>query len=108
MNVTDHDNMTDEYNDSLSKNNSFTNNENDFDLFLPTLLLTIPCGLSFLCLVTLLVNTIIKLLFHNKQMEKFPYPTNPVRCIITGPSESGKSVILTNLILKVYIEYGKI
>ena len=32
-------------------------------------------------------------------MEKFLYPNNPVCCIITGPSCSGKSVFLTNLIL---------
>ena len=35
-------------------------------------------------------------------MEKFPYPTHPVRCIITGPSECGKSVFLTNLSFKYY------
>ena len=32
-------------------------------------------------------------------MEKLPYSTYPVRCIITGPSECCKSVFLTNLIL---------
>ena len=41
-------------------------------------------------------------------MEKFLYPTHPVRCIITGPSESGKSVFLTNLILNIIDEYDKI
>ena len=41
-------------------------------------------------------------------MEKFLYPTHPVRCIITGPSSSGKSVFLTNLILNVNNEYDKI
>ena len=41
-------------------------------------------------------------------MEKFLYPTHPVRCIITGPSECGKSVFLTNLILNVINEYDKI
>ena len=29
-------------------------------------------------------------------MEKTLYPTHPVRCIITGPSQCGKSVFLTN------------
>ena len=33
-------------------------------------------------------------------MDKVLYPTHPVRCIITGPSECGKSVLLTELILK--------
>ena len=41
-------------------------------------------------------------------MEKILYPTHPVRCIITGHSECGKSVILTNLISNIINEYDKI
>ena len=41
-------------------------------------------------------------------MNKFLYPTHPVRCIITGPSECGKSVFLTNIILNIINEYDKI
>ena len=41
-------------------------------------------------------------------MEKFLYPKHPVRCIITGPSNVGKSVFLTNLILNIINEYDKI
>ena len=41
-------------------------------------------------------------------MEKILYPSHPCRCIITGPSESGKSVFLTNLILNIINEYDKI
>ena len=41
-------------------------------------------------------------------MEIFLYPTHPVRCVITGPSECGKSVFLTNLILNIINEYDKI
>ena len=41
-------------------------------------------------------------------MGKFPYPNHPIRCIITGPSECGKSVFLTNLILNIINEYDKI
>ena len=41
-------------------------------------------------------------------MEKILYPTHPVRCIITGPSECGKSVFLTNLTLNIINEYDKI
>ena len=41
-------------------------------------------------------------------MEKLLYSQHPVRCIITGPSECGKSVFLTNLILKNINEYDKI
>ena len=41
-------------------------------------------------------------------MDKYLYPTHPLRCIITGPSECGKSVFLTNLILNFINEYDKI
>ena len=41
-------------------------------------------------------------------MDKILYPTHPVRCIITGPSECGKSVFLTNIILNIINEYDKI
>ena len=41
-------------------------------------------------------------------MEKILYPTHPVRCIICGPSGSGKSYFLTNLILNIINEYDKI
>ena len=41
-------------------------------------------------------------------MKKFLYPKHPVRCIITGLSECGKSVFLTNLILNIKNEYDKI
>ena len=43
-NVTDYDNMTDDY------NNNCTNIENIFDIIIPTLIFTIPCGLAVLCL----------------------------------------------------------
>ena len=41
-------------------------------------------------------------------MENFLYPNHQVRCIIKGPSECGKSVFLTNLILNIINEYNKI
>ena len=41
-------------------------------------------------------------------MDKKLYPPHPVRCIITGPSSSGKSYFLTNLILNIINEYEKI
>ena len=40
-------------------------------------------------------------------MEKKLYPNHPVRCIITGPTECGKSVFLTNLIKNIINEYDK-
>ena len=41
-------------------------------------------------------------------MEKILYPNHPVRCILRGPSECGKSRFLINLILNVINEYNKI
>ena len=40
-------------------------------------------------------------------MEKSLYPTYPVKCIITGPSNVGKSVILTILVLDTFNEYER-
>ena len=41
-------------------------------------------------------------------MDKYLYPNHPVHCIITGPSNVGESVFLTNLILNIINEYDKI
>ena len=41
-------------------------------------------------------------------MDKYLYPRHSVRCIITGPSECGKSVFPTNLILNIITEYKKL
>ena len=41
-------------------------------------------------------------------IDKYLYPQHPLRCIITGASECGKSVFLTNLILNIKNEYDKI
>ena len=65
MNVTEYDDMTDDYNDSLSINKNCTDNEFIIDIFIPTLLRK-SCGLSFLCLVSLMVYTLIKPLISNK------------------------------------------
>ena len=41
-------------------------------------------------------------------IENFLYPNHPVRYIITGPSECGKSIFLTTLILNIINEYDDI
>ena len=41
-------------------------------------------------------------------MDKFLYPNHPLRCIITGPSNVGKTFFLTNIILNIINEYDKI
>ena len=40
-------------------------------------------------------------------MEKNLYPRHPVRCIITGPSNSGKTVLLTNSTINIINEVEK-
>ena len=40
-------------------------------------------------------------------MDKYLYPTHPVRSIITAPSNVGKSIFLTILILNIIYEYEK-
>ena len=64
MNVTDYDNMTDDYNDTLPSN--YTIKEINIDIIIPTLLFHIPCGLSFICLMSLMVYILIKHLFNIK------------------------------------------
>ena len=41
-------------------------------------------------------------------MENYLYPNHPLRCITYGPSNVGKSVVLTNLVLNNINEYDKI
>ena len=71
MNVTDYDNMTDDYNDILSIINNCNINENNLDIIIPTLLLTIPCGLPFLGLISLMVYTLIKPLLNIERWRNF-------------------------------------
>ena len=59
-------NFTDDCNDTLSINNNCTDSEINIDISIPAILLTIPCGLSFLCLISLIVYTLIKPLFNKK------------------------------------------
>ena len=68
INVTDLDNITD-YNNITSTNTSIyicTDSENDIDIIIPALLFTIPCGISFLCLISLMVYTLVKPLINKK------------------------------------------
>ena len=46
--------------------------------------------------------------YNNFNSDKFLYPNHPNRCIITDPSECGKSVFLTKLNLNFTNEYDKI
>ena len=64
--VTDYDKMTECYNITLSSN--CTMNEINIDIIIPALLFTIPCGQSFLCLISFMVYTLIKPLFNIKRI----------------------------------------
>ena len=57
-------NITDDY-DNMTTSNC-TDSENDIDIIIPALLFTIPCGLSFICLMSLMVYTLIKPSFNEK------------------------------------------
>ena len=60
-------NVTNDYDNITSSNyTDCTNNENNIDKIIPALLFTVPCGLSFLCLMSLMVYTLIKPLFIKK------------------------------------------
>ena len=66
-NVTDYDNIlsinhTDYDNFTSTK---CINNENNFEIIIP-LLTRSPCGLSLICLISLMVYTLIKPLFNKK------------------------------------------
>ena len=58
-------NITDDYNDTLSINNVYANNGNNIEIVIPLITL-IPCGMSFICLLSLMVYTLVKLLFNKK------------------------------------------
>ena len=65
-NFTDFDNMTGDYNDTISIITNCANNEKNIDIILP-LFTIIPCGLLLICLISLMVNTLIKPLFNKKE-----------------------------------------
>ena len=63
-NITDYDKMTDAYNNTLSLNNFCTNNEIIIEIIIP-LFTKNPCGMSLMCLKTLMLYTLTKPLIIN-------------------------------------------
>ena len=57
-------NVTEDY-ENISLFNC-TDNEYNIDIIIPVLLITIPCCLSFLCLISITAYTLIKPLFNEK------------------------------------------
>ena len=67
INITDSDKITDLDNNTTNTTLcNCTNDEYDINITIPLLLFTIPCTLSFLCLISLMVYTLIKPLFNKK------------------------------------------
>ena len=58
-------NITDDYNDTFSINNNCTNNDNKIEIIIP-LFTIIPCGMSIICLISLMVYTLFKPLINKK------------------------------------------
>ena len=56
-------NITDDY-DNITEYGNTT--DCNIDIIIPALLFSIPCGLSFLCLMSLMVYTLIKPLCNKK------------------------------------------
>ena len=60
-------NITDDYNDTISIKSNCTNNDKNIEIIIP-LFTIIPCGMSHICLISLLVYTLIKPLFNKKEI----------------------------------------
>ena len=62
-NDTSTTNITNDYNDTLSSN--CTNSENNIEIIIP-LFTIVPCGMSLVCLISFMINCVIKPLFNKK------------------------------------------
>ena len=63
MNITS---ITNDYDNITEYDNTTDTNDCNIDIIIPALLFTIPCGISFLFLMSLMVYTLIKPLFNKK------------------------------------------
>ena len=59
-------NITDDYDNITEYDSTTDTNDCNTDIIIPAVLFTIPCGLSILCLISLMVYTLIKPLFNRK------------------------------------------
>ena len=64
-NVTDYDNITDSDNITLCNCTNNENNDTNIEIVIP-LITIVPCGMSFICLISLMVYTLFKPLFNKK------------------------------------------
>ena len=71
-------NITDD-NDNITLRNCTTNDNNDTNIEIVIPLITIiPCAMSFICLVSLMVYTLIKPLFNKKNQIMNTYNYNNI------------------------------
>ena len=59
-------NITDDYDNITDYDNTTDTNNCNIDIIIPALLITIPYGLSFFCLMSFMIYTLVKPLFNNK------------------------------------------
>ena len=64
MNISNITDTIDEYNNTLTSN--CTDIENDNDIIIPAMLLVIPSGILFLCLMSIMTYTLIKTLIRKE------------------------------------------
>ena len=98
-------NFTDDYIDFI---NCMKSENEDNNIIIKCLLSSIPSSVLLLWLISLNIWTMLEPLLLKKKLDKYLYQSHPVRCIIADPSDCGKSVFLTNLILSITNEFDKI
>ena len=59
-------NITNDYDNITEYDNTTDTNNCNIDIIIPALLFTNPCGLSFLCLISIMVYTLIQPLINKK------------------------------------------
>ena len=69
-NVTDYDMNTDSDNITLCNCTNNENNDTNIEIIIP-LITIIPCGMSLICLISLMVYTLIEPLFNKKNNYKY-------------------------------------
>ena len=65
INVTEYNNITDSDNMTLSNCTNNDNSDTNNDIVIP-LITIMPCGMSLICLISLMVYTLVKPLFNKK------------------------------------------
>ena len=66
MDITNITDITDDYDNMALCNCTDNEYEYDINLTIPLIFITIPCCLSFLCLISLMVYTLVKPLMRKK------------------------------------------